>query len=42
MGKELEGLNFKDLQQLEHQLTEGILAVKDKKVYINCILLIKE
>ncbi|XP_009758657.1 MADS-box transcription factor 23-like [Nicotiana tabacum] len=31
MGKELEGLNFKDLQQLEHQLTEGILAVKDKK-----------
>ncbi|XP_019223418.1 PREDICTED: MADS-box transcription factor 23-like isoform X2 [Nicotiana attenuata] len=31
MGKELDGLNFKDLQQLEHQLTEGILAVKDKK-----------
>ncbi|XP_009591403.1 MADS-box transcription factor 23-like [Nicotiana tomentosiformis] len=31
MGKELEGLNFKDLQQLEHQLTEGILEVKDKK-----------
>ncbi|XP_016457481.1 MADS-box transcription factor 23-like [Nicotiana tabacum] len=31
MGKELEGLNFKDLQQLEHQLSEGILAVKDKK-----------
>lgn len=32
MGKELDGLDFKELQQLEHQLTEGILSVKNKKV----------
>ncbi|KAM7505441.1 hypothetical protein LguiB_004345 [Lonicera macranthoides] len=32
MGKELEGLSFKELQHLEHQLNEGILSVKDKKV----------
>lgn len=32
MGKELEGLNYKELQQLEHQLNEGILSVKDRKV----------
>ncbi|KAM7500154.1 hypothetical protein LguiA_024568 [Lonicera macranthoides] len=31
MGKELEGLSFKELQHLEHQLNEGILSVKDKK-----------
>ncbi|XP_070048860.1 agamous-like MADS-box protein AGL18 [Nicotiana tomentosiformis] len=31
MGKELEGMNFKELQKLEHQLTEGILFVKNKK-----------
>nr|USH46166.1 MADS-box protein [Ipomoea batatas] len=31
MGKDLEGLNFKELQHLEHQLTEGILTVKDTK-----------
>ncbi|KAL2501755.1 Agamous-like MADS-box protein AGL18 [Forsythia ovata] len=31
MGKELEGLSFNELQDLEHILTEGILSVKDKK-----------
>ncbi|KAM7515161.1 hypothetical protein LguiA_004744 [Lonicera macranthoides] len=31
MGKELEGLSFKELQHLEHQLNEGILSFKDKK-----------
>ncbi|CAA0812765.1 Agamous-like MADS-box protein AGL18 [Striga hermonthica] len=31
MGKELEGLNYNDLHNLEQQLTEGILSVKDKK-----------
>lgn len=34
MGKELDGLSLKELQHLENQLTEGILAVKDKKVQI--------
>lgn len=33
MGKELEGLNYKELQHLEHQLNEGILSVKDRKVH---------
>ena len=32
MGKELDGLSFKELQHLEHLLSEGILSVKDKKV----------
>ncbi|GAV86536.1 SRF-TF domain-containing protein/K-box domain-containing protein [Cephalotus follicularis] len=31
MGQELDGLGFKELQHLEHQLSEGVLAVKDKK-----------
>ncbi|CAL5420812.1 unnamed protein product [Camellia sinensis] len=31
MGKDLEGMSFKELQQLEHQLNEGILSVKDRK-----------
>lgn len=31
-GKELMGLNLKDLQCLEHQLHEGMLSVKDRKV----------
>ncbi|XP_034694802.1 MADS-box transcription factor 23-like isoform X1 [Vitis riparia] len=31
MGKELDGLSFKELQHLEHLLSEGILSVKDKK-----------
>ncbi|KAK4371477.1 hypothetical protein RND71_010952 [Anisodus tanguticus] len=31
MGEEIEGLNFKELQQLEHELTDGILVVKEKK-----------
>ncbi|THF97239.1 MADS-box transcription factor 23-like [Camellia sinensis] len=31
MGKDLEGMSFKELQQLEHQLNEGILFVKDRK-----------
>ncbi|KAL8128676.1 hypothetical protein V2J09_017831 [Rumex salicifolius] len=30
-GKGLEGLDLNDLQQLEHQLSEGILSVKEKK-----------
>ncbi|KAK3217906.1 hypothetical protein Dsin_011876 [Dipteronia sinensis] len=30
-GKELDGLSFQELNQLEHQLSEGILSVKDKK-----------
>ncbi|XP_044468827.1 agamous-like MADS-box protein AGL18 isoform X2 [Mangifera indica] len=30
-GKELNNLGFKELQQLEHQLSVGILSVKDKK-----------
>ncbi|KAF1860090.1 hypothetical protein Lal_00027943 [Lupinus albus] len=32
IGKELDGLSLKELQHLENQLNEGILAVKDKKV----------
>ncbi|XP_019056051.1 PREDICTED: MADS-box transcription factor 23-like isoform X2 [Nelumbo nucifera] len=31
MGKELMGLSLKELQNLEHQLSEGILSVKDRK-----------
>uniref|UniRef100_A0AAU7LJC3 MADS36 n=1 Tax=Hippophae rhamnoides TaxID=193516 RepID=A0AAU7LJC3_9ROSA len=31
MGKELDGLTYKELQQLEKQLSEGLLSVKDKK-----------
>ncbi|EEF28945.1 transcription factor, putative [Ricinus communis] len=31
MGQQLDGLSFKDLQNLEHQLSDGILSVKDKK-----------
>ncbi|ESR34551.1 Agamous-like MADS-box protein AGL18 [Citrus sinensis] len=30
-GQELDGLSFKELQQLEHQLSEGMLSVKDMK-----------
>lgn len=33
MGQQLDGLSLKDLQHLEHQLSEGMLSVKDKKVY---------
>ncbi|XVE75585.1 hypothetical protein DITRI_Ditri12bG0105200 [Diplodiscus trichospermus] len=33
-GKELDGLSFKELQQLEHQLNEGILSVKEQKEQI--------
>lgn len=32
MGKELHGLSYKELQQLEEQLREGVLFVKQKKV----------
>lgn len=47
-GKELDGLSLKELQHLEKQLSEGILAVKDKKVLrsntnsgvIDCIIFI--
>ncbi|KAF3442809.1 hypothetical protein FNV43_RR16726 [Rhamnella rubrinervis] len=31
MGKELDNLNFKELQQLEDQLIDGVLSVKNKK-----------
>ncbi|PKI31650.1 hypothetical protein CRG98_047958 [Punica granatum] len=31
IGRELEGLSFKELQQIECQLTEGLLSVKQKK-----------
>ncbi|KAH1114412.1 hypothetical protein J1N35_007790 [Gossypium stocksii] len=33
-GKELEGLSFKEVQQLERQLNEGILSVKEHKEQI--------
>ena len=33
MGKELDGLSFKDLQQMEDKLTEGIMSIKSKKVH---------
>ncbi|XWS56289.1 hypothetical protein CRYUN_Cryun09bG0073100 [Craigia yunnanensis] len=33
-GKELDGLSFNELQELEHQLNEGILSVKDQKEQI--------
>ncbi|KAD6119685.1 hypothetical protein E3N88_10956 [Mikania micrantha] len=32
MGKELEGLNYKELESLELQLHDGMLAVKNRKV----------
>ena len=32
MGKELMGLSLKELQHLEHQLSESILLVKGRKV----------
>lgn len=38
-GKELEGLSFQELNQLEHQLSEGIFAVKDKKVSVTIIII---
>ncbi|KAJ4847416.1 hypothetical protein Tsubulata_016689 [Turnera subulata] len=31
MGQQLDSLNFKELQNLEHQLSQGILSVRDKK-----------
>ncbi|XWS66327.1 hypothetical protein CRYUN_Cryun05aG0190100 [Craigia yunnanensis] len=30
-GKELDGLSFKELQELENQLNEGIVSVKEQK-----------
>lgn len=37
IGKDLDGLGFKELQQMESQLTEGLLSVKQKKVIrLNC------
>ncbi|KAF3616086.1 putative kinesin-4-like [Capsicum annuum] len=41
MGKELDGLGYKELQQLEHQLTEGILSIKNKKEQVLLELLQK-
>ncbi|XWS59101.1 hypothetical protein CRYUN_Cryun08bG0093100 [Craigia yunnanensis] len=50
-GKELNDLSFKELQQLEHQLNEGMLSVKEQKeqilvdqlersrLQVNCIFL---
>ena len=37
MGKELDDLSFKELQQLEDQLSDGVLSVKNKKV-LHCII----
>ncbi|KAK4776450.1 hypothetical protein SAY86_005138 [Trapa natans] len=31
MGRELDGLSFKELQKIECQLTEGLMSVKQKK-----------
>ncbi|XP_076910708.1 MADS-box transcription factor 23-like [Bidens hawaiensis] len=31
MGKELEGLNYKELENLERQLHDGMLAIKNRK-----------
>ncbi|GFP92204.1 agamous-like mads-box protein agl18 [Phtheirospermum japonicum] len=31
MGKELEGLTYNELHNLEQQLTDGVLSVKDRK-----------
>ncbi|KAJ6700021.1 AGAMOUS-LIKE MADS-BOX PROTEIN AGL15 [Salix purpurea] len=31
MGQQLDGLSFKDLQHLEHQLSAGLLSVKNRK-----------
>ncbi|WCJ33437.1 Agamous-like MADS-box protein AGL18 [Euphorbia peplus] len=31
MGKQLDGLSFKEVHQLENQLTQGLLSIKDKK-----------
>ncbi|XP_022742809.1 agamous-like MADS-box protein AGL18 isoform X2 [Durio zibethinus] len=33
-GKELDGLSFKELKQLEHQLNEGLLSVEEQKEQI--------
>ncbi|KAK4377950.1 hypothetical protein RND71_004246 [Anisodus tanguticus] len=41
MGKKLDGLNFSELQQLEHQLTEGILSIKNNKEQVLLELLEK-
>ncbi|CAN4118559.1 unnamed protein product [Withania somnifera] len=41
MGKELDDLGFKELQQLEHQLTDGILSIKNKKEQVLLELLEK-
>ncbi|KAJ8534191.1 hypothetical protein K7X08_007515 [Anisodus acutangulus] len=41
MGKELDGMDFKELQQLEHQLTEAILSIKNKKEQVLLELLEK-
>lgn len=32
LGKDLTGLGLKELQQLEQQLSEGLLSVKERKV----------
>lgn len=42
MGKELEGLTYKELEHLEHQLHDGMLAVKNRKVlsftsFLSCV-----
>ncbi|XP_077241695.1 AGAMOUS-like 15 isoform X2 [Tasmannia lanceolata] len=34
MGKDLVGLSLSELQHLEHQLNEGILSVKDRKLLL--------
>jgi len=32
LGKDLTGVGLKELQHIEQQLSEGLLAVKEKKV----------
>uniref|UniRef100_A0A7N2R778 Uncharacterized protein n=1 Tax=Quercus lobata TaxID=97700 RepID=A0A7N2R778_QUELO len=41
LGKDLEDLSLKELQILEDQMSEGILAVKDKKTKANAAVIIK-
>lgn len=34
-GKDLTGLGLRELQHLEQQLNEGLMSVKEKKVFLN-------
>lgn len=35
LGKDLTGLNLKELQQIEEQLNIGLLSVKERKVWVS-------